>query len=196
MNSMCPESGRVIAVKKLQYGMKSDINDECPENIEAAENGHNTTCCQFQEGDCLKSITDYRDKYMYLSRLSRLPAISQNTATPRQYMRCTNNSRTYSNYVQVVFDCVDGKIALLILYVVQRISRTESKEWNTCTLFDSCLYILSNLNLRTIRVFSEISCFVFGFWVLGDFFIFFFWGGGGRVTFFLQTTASISTLLS
>lgn len=117
MNSQCPEgSGRVIAVKGLQYAMKSYVNDECPENIEAGF-GHNTTCCQFQEGDCLKSITDYRDKYMYLSRLSRLPAISQNTATPRQYMRCTNNTRTYSNYVQVVFDCVEGKMALLLFNV-------------------------------------------------------------------------------
>lgn len=117
----------MIAVKKLQYGMKSYVNDECPENIEA-NYGPNMTCCHFEEGDCLKSITDYRDKYLYLSRVSRLGGISQNTATPRHYMRCTNNSRTYSNYVQVVFDCVDGKIALLIVYVVQRISRTESNE--------------------------------------------------------------------
>lgn len=108
MNSKCPEnSGKVIAVKKLQYGMKSYTNDECPKNIEA-NFIHNTTCCQFEQGDCLKNITDYKDKYLYLSRLSRLTAISQNTATPRHFMECTNNSRTYSNYVQVVFDCVEG----------------------------------------------------------------------------------------
>nr|XP_034316096.1 uncharacterized protein LOC105337673 isoform X5 [Crassostrea gigas] len=109
MNSQCPGSGRVIAVKKLQYGMKWYISDECPKNIESVQHGNTTTCCQYEEGDCLRNITDYNDKYLYLSRLSRLPVISQNTATPRQYMTCANNNHTYSNYVQVVFDCVEEK---------------------------------------------------------------------------------------
>lgn len=109
MNSQCPGSGRVIAVKKLQYGMKWYISDECPKNIEAVQHGNTTTCCQYEEGDCLRNITEYNDKYLYLSRLSRLRIISQNTATPRQYMTCANNNRTYSNYVQVVFDCVEAE---------------------------------------------------------------------------------------
>lgn len=109
MNSQCPGSGRVIAVKKLQYGMKWYISDECPKNIESVQHVNTTPCCHYEEGDCLRNITDYNDKYLYLSRLSRLPVISQNTATPRQYMTCANNNRTYSNYVQVVFDCVEAE---------------------------------------------------------------------------------------
>lgn len=186
MNSQCPGSGRVIAVKKLQYGMKWYISDECPKNIESVQHVNTTTCCQYEEGDCLRNITDYNDKYLYLSRLSRLPVISQNTATPRQYMTCTNNNRTYSNYVQVVFDCVEGKMTLLFYTLCKEFQTQYPNNKMHWLLF---MYIYVNFIESECK--SSLGFFRYVWGGRGGYFFI----GEGRVHFF-QTYAPISAKLS
>lgn len=103
MNSDCKDKG-VIAIKRLVFGSKSYVSEDCPMQVVEITNG---TCCNYEEGDCLKNITDYQPRHMYLSSMSGLNGMSQNVATPWVRLECGN--RTFSNYVQVEYNCINSK---------------------------------------------------------------------------------------
>nr|XP_022293920.1 uncharacterized protein LOC111104325 isoform X2 [Crassostrea virginica] len=118
MNSDCKDKG-VIAIKRLVFGSKSYVSEDCPLQVVEITNG---TCCNYEEGDCLKNITDYQSRHMYLSSMSGLEGMSQNVATPWDRLECGN--RTFSNFVQVEYNCIK-KSSLTNICTYQKLVSTN-----------------------------------------------------------------------
>ena len=108
----CPTGGRSL-ITRLDFGAKNFTEKDnltCPDSAAQTDKD---VCCSSDAESCLFEIEDFAERYKYLDEFSGRKNRSRSIIVSwHQVPSDCHSVRQFSNFVQILYTCIPGNIAV------------------------------------------------------------------------------------